>query len=164
MGSDSALITWCKKRLGRSGVGERCERLPHGRCCSARGGRSARHKLWAKKLGLRRSDLCREEQSWVVPQKIPSPRSVAWSVCAPAHRGERFVAVATDKSYARVKSMNVRNNLASSPAQACRYLSLLSQVPDGMRHLLKPYSNPPKCLKKQCSTENVDYSRKYSVR
>ena len=96
----------------------------------------------------------------IVPQIIPSPRSVAWSVCAPAYRGERFVAVATDRSYARVKPMNVRDNLASSPAQACRYLSLLSQVPDGMRHLLKPYSNSPKFLKKQYSTKNVDYSRK----
>ena len=156
MGSDSALITWCTKHLGRSGVDERCERLLRGRCCSARGGRSARHKLWAKKLGLRRSDLCREEQSWVVPQKIPSPRSVAWSVCAPALRGERFVAVATDKLYARVNPMNVRNNLASSPAQACRYLSLLSQVPDGMRHLLKPYSNSKNRVKKQYSTKNVN--------
>ena len=154
------MITWCRKRLGRSRVDERCERLLRGRCCSARGGRSARRKLWAKKLGLRRSDLCREEQSWFVPQKIPSPRSVAWSVCAPAYRGERFVAVATDRSYARVKPMNVRNNLASSPAQACRYLSLLSQVPDGMRHLLKPYSNSKNRVKKQYSTKNVDYSRK----
>ena len=63
---------------------EDCERLLRGRCCSARSGRSARNKLWARLLELRRSDLCREEQSWLVPQKIPSPRSVAWSVCAPS--------------------------------------------------------------------------------
>ena len=84
LGFDQALITWCTKRLGRSGLDGGCERLLRGMCCSARGGRSARHKLWVKLLELRRSDLCREEQSWLVPQKIPSPRSVAWSVCAPS--------------------------------------------------------------------------------
>ena len=93
----SALITWRRKRPCRSGLGEHCEPLLRGRCCSARGGRSARHKLLARLLELRRSDLCREEQSWLVPQKIPSPRSVAWSVCAPELRGERYVAVATEK-------------------------------------------------------------------
>ena len=82
--ANQAVITWCRKRRDRSGSDEHFERLLLGRCCSARGGRSAQYKLWARLLVLRRSDLCREEQSWLVPQKIPSPRSVAWSVCAPS--------------------------------------------------------------------------------
>ena len=139
--SDYVLITWCRTRLCRSGLDEHCERLPRGRCCSARGGRSARHKLWVKPLELRRSDLCREEQSWLVPQKIPSPRSVAWSVCAPELRGERYVAVATEKLYARVSPMTADNNLAYAPAQVCRDLSLSSRVPGRRRHSLKLFSN-----------------------
>ena len=75
---------------------EHCERLLRGRCCKSRGGRSAQYKLWARLLEPRRSDLCREEQSWLVPQKIPSP--FPWlGVSAPLQKGgERCVAVATD--------------------------------------------------------------------
>jgi hypothetical protein len=32
-------------------------------------------------------------------------------------------------------------------------------VPDRTRHSLKPYSNPQKRLKKQFSTQTMDYSR-----
>ena len=114
--SDSALITWRRKRRGRSGLEERCERLLRGRCCSARGGRSARHKLWARLLELRRSDLYREEQSWLVPQKSRSP-FLGLVICAPELRGERHVAVATEKLYARPNPLTMHNNLACAAAQ-----------------------------------------------
>ena len=45
--------------MGSASIGqayEHCERLLRGRCCRSRGGRSARHKLWARLLELRRSD------------------------------------------------------------------------------------------------------------
>ena len=114
--SDSALITWRRKHRGRSGLEERCERLLRGRCCSARGGRSARHKLWARLLELRRSDLYREEQSWLVPQKSRSP-FLGLVICAPELRGERHVAVATEKLYARPNPLTTHNNLACAAAQ-----------------------------------------------
>ena len=114
--SDSALITWRRKRRGRSGLDERCERLLRGKCCSARGGRSARHKLWARLLELRRSDLYREEQSWLVPQKSRSP-FLGLVICAPELRGERHVAAATERLYTRANPMTANNNLACAPAQ-----------------------------------------------
>jgi hypothetical protein len=62
-GYDQIVVTWCKKRPGRPGLDALCERLPPDGWCSAGGGTSAEHVLLEKPCGLRKSDLCREEQS-----------------------------------------------------------------------------------------------------
>ena len=134
LGSDYTLITWRRKLRDRSGLGERCERLPHGRCCSAHVDKSAGHKLWVRPLELRRSDLYREEQSWLVPQKVPSPRSVAWIARAPEVRGERLVAVATKVWYVQSGLLPLKLHSTSGirlPAQSRRNHgdALLNQSP-----------------------------------
>lgn len=60
---------------------------------------SAQHMLWVKLHELCSGDLCREGLSWLVPQKSPSPRSLAWIVCASQKRGERFFVVVATKLF-----------------------------------------------------------------